>query len=181
MSLPEPPTSESKNILLDYHGTMPPNVVCVQPNNSKAGQFDPKMEECPSPQQNKKAVISRRPSITSDLTILAPKTADNTKQITAEKKVFLGDNGDVNVEQFLNNLNINPTNLGQLISQKLPGVEHKIVNIAPGPTAGHIVAKIDIGSDIGGDSTQSVPPLISVKPSTQETGDNIFNNGAYLL
>lgn len=174
---------ENKSILDPIHGTMPSNVVCVQPNNSKIAPVQTKIEETqqqllpPQP----KIMLPRRP-LSTESTIVSPKEVKKEETPTFE-------NGDINVEQFLNNLNINPTSLGQLISQKLPGgIEHKIVNISPGQTPGQIVAKIDIGmehttsmqvqetSDNG--NTGTVPPLVSMNVKS-ETTENVFNGTLY--
>lgn len=130
------------------------NIACVQPNNSKIAPVKPE---------------------------LSPKKPKEDKKFEEKKEIF--ENGDVNVEQFLSNLNISPSSLGQLISQKLPGVDHKIVNITQGSTPGHIVAKIDISPEnmqlLNSETpnTNIVPPLVSMKHENQE---NSFN-GKFLF
>lgn len=174
--------------------TVPQNVVCVQPNNSKILNPVETMKI-----EHSKKPINKKP----EPLILMSENLENKHQDCENKRQSIEkpdikkeeirphvDNAvhneiGVNVEQFLNNLNINPANLGHLISQKLPsGVDHKIVNISQDPTAGHIVAKIDISSENiqqilsqPADTPNAqisnnnviIPPLVSMKSEPSET------------
>ncbi|GLV37010.1 BRD4 interacting chromatin remodeling complex associated protein [Carabus blaptoides fortunei] len=196
-----PPPAESP--VQPFNATQ--NMICTQPNVSKP--MPPvKMNEPTMAQHllNHKTNAMKPNSSNEQLIIFQPHTVDSKANMSAlahphDKKLLHQelpkceaelsntaarhcadkppDNAPLNVEQFLTNLNINPANLGQLISQKLsqelPGsVDHKIVNIAPGSTAGHIVAKIDIRAE----NMQQI-----LAGNAEPTAPNINNDGVSSL
>lgn len=212
-SPPKPSPIENKSHVIENHihhqqisKSQPPQV--LQITHSPVVTQVPHISPAPQPQISQvPQIVKQQKNPPEPLIILQQQQSQklekkllppNMHQETVPKEVENifhhpnPENPQINVEQFLSNLNINSANLGQLISQKLnqelPNVDHKIVNITPSSTGGHIVAKIDLKSEnlqqmmttSGSEPhvTQSdaaglmLPPLVSMKENDNVQGNH---------